>query len=211
MPRFKVTGSQSSDSPFRSEKDMESGIDMDDRSGYCRPLATYGLDRSSAHLHSQHFNRFPSTNEARPTSRGGDANNSIEHVFMRPVSIPNIYARPITICDANGFPIGLEEGPKNLSRLGVLPVPDWDTGSESESERSSRAGSDKSEESGGSKGGICGKEDEIATVGNGIVRDQAELDSKFKLDNRKVRRPESEYVFDQDKVVSVAISETTLE
>lgn len=105
--KFDATTSQSSTLPMHMKED-----------DYCRPLATYGLDRSSAHLNSQHFNRFPS-NVATPI-QGPDPP---ENVFMRHVDIPP--SRPTTSGSQKGFP----PAPKSLSQVGVLPIIDWDTDS----------------------------------------------------------------------------------
>ncbi|KAF2192857.1 hypothetical protein K469DRAFT_729949 [Zopfia rhizophila CBS 207.26] len=113
-PRFDSTRSSSSTMPMKN-------------SHYVAPLATYGLDRSSAHLHSQHFNRFP-TNVATPV----DGPNAPENVFNRSVEIPR--SRPITSASQKELP---PLPPKSLSQVGVLPVVDWDTDSDRDSARSS--------------------------------------------------------------------------
>ncbi|KAF2732532.1 hypothetical protein EJ04DRAFT_306809 [Polyplosphaeria fusca] len=109
--KFDSMTSQSSTAPMKETE-------------YCRPLATHGLDRSSAHLNSQHFNRFPS-NVAKPvfTSR------NTEDVFNRVVEIPKTQPGP-----SDG---GLPPPPKALSQVGVLPIIDWDTESDRSSGRSS--------------------------------------------------------------------------
>lgn len=108
--KFDSMSSQSSTAPLDQEK-------MD----YCRPLATYGLDRSSAHLNSQHFNRFP-PNVAKPVF----TSKATENIFNRVVELPK--SRPGTSEKE------LPPPPKALSQVGVLPVIDWDTDS---SDRSS--------------------------------------------------------------------------
>ncbi|KAF1953015.1 hypothetical protein CC80DRAFT_164803 [Byssothecium circinans] len=172
---------------------MSSGFPMSEQnekkqtSTYCRPLATYGLDRSSAHLNSQHFNRFPS-NIALPIS--SPESPPPEDVFMAPVQIPPVppsrpttphsrtpsKTRNISLSRSSSrvvshsrkasksrshsrTPSGAPQIPQNLSEVGVLPVTDWDTDSTSDrdSGRSTRSG----------------------------------------------RRPNSEYVFNRSKVISV--------
>lgn len=138
---YKKTGRFSFD-PMSSQS---SGIPIKEAmtTDYCRPLATYGLDRSSAHLNSQHFNHFPS-NIATPIFDPKPP----ENVFMRHVEIPK--SRPTTSASKD-----LPSIPKTLSEVGVLPIIDWDTDS-SESGRDSPS-----------------------------------------------RRPNSEYVFNRSKVISV--------
>lgn len=131
---FDAMSSQSSSLPFKETTD------------YCRPLATYGLDRSSAHLNSHHFNRRPSNVPSRQSNR-----DPFENVFMAPVEIPP--SRPATSNSAAEPP----QVPKTLSEVGVLPIIDWETDS-----------------SGGDSG-----------------RDSPS------------RRPNSEYVFNRSKVISV--------
>ncbi|KAF2635635.1 hypothetical protein P280DRAFT_553688 [Massarina eburnea CBS 473.64] len=160
--------SQSSGVPMREKNDKK------EASEYCRPLATYGLDRLSAHLNSQHFNRSPlvvSDPESPPP----------QDVFMAPVQIPS-YSRPTTPHSwapsqtrnaashsrSNSRkasksrvhprrPSDAPEIPQTLSDVGVLPLIDWDTDS-------SDRGSGQSNVS---------------------------------------RRPNSEYVFHRSKVISV--------
>ncbi|CAI6332054.1 unnamed protein product [Periconia digitata] len=108
-------------------------------SDYCRPLATYGLDRSSAHLNSQHFNRFPSNSTiqiADPESPPP------KDVFMAPVAIPTY--RPTIPHSGNGSQNASHSRnpsktrahsrtpsdiPQNLSDVGVLPLIEWDSDS----------------------------------------------------------------------------------
>lgn len=125
--KFDATSSQSSTLPITEKGDAESD--------YCRPLATYGLDRSSAHLHSQHFNRFP-TNVAQSVT----GPNQPENVFMRHVPIPS--SRPTTAGSQKELP----PIPKTLSQVGVLPIIDWDTdSSDRDSGRSSPSRRPKSD------------------------------------------------------------------
>lgn len=152
---FDAMSSQSSTLPFKEPTD------------YCRPLVTHGLDRSSAHLNSQHFNRFP-TNVATPI-HGADPP---ENVFMRSVEFPNA-SRPPTSHESHNFPPrsskALPEIPKTLADVGVIPMPDWETDSGSSDGRNTDSrNSDR--ESGSSS---------------------------------PSRRPNSEYVFNRSKVISV--------
>ncbi|KAJ4299288.1 hypothetical protein N0V90_004532 [Kalmusia sp. IMI 367209] len=115
---FDPMSSQSSSIPIRQEKEEE----------YCAPLATYGLDRSSAHLTSPQFNRFP-VNAATPV----ESPNPPENVFMRSVEIPSVsrqssLRRPSTIRNSRGIP-QIPEIPKSLAEVGVLPLIDYDTDS----------------------------------------------------------------------------------
>ncbi|KAF2472368.1 uncharacterized protein BDR25DRAFT_312921 [Lindgomyces ingoldianus] len=133
---FKLDSQRSSTSPTPMREES-----------YCAPLATYGLDRSSAHLNSQHFNRFP-TNVATPIV----GNNPPENIFNRSIEIPR--SRPGTSASQIGLPA---VPPKTLSQVGVLPIIDWDTdSSDRDSGRSSPS-----------------------------------------------RRPNSDYVFNREKVISV--------
>ncbi|KAF2795416.1 hypothetical protein K505DRAFT_239928 [Melanomma pulvis-pyrius CBS 109.77] len=113
--KFDSISSQSSSRPMKNATDLE----------YCRPLATWGLDRSSAHLHSQHFNRFPSHIAAPITGPAPP-----ENVFNRSVHIESL--RP------GNSSKELPPIPKTLSQVGVLPLVDWDTdGSDRDSAGSS--------------------------------------------------------------------------
>jgi hypothetical protein len=99
--------------------------DEEDEETFCRPLATWGLDRSSAHLHSQHFNRFPSY-MAAPVA--GLAPQVPENVFNRSVHIDSL--RPIhNTIHRNNVSKELPPIPKTLSQVGVLPLGDWETDS----------------------------------------------------------------------------------
>jgi hypothetical protein len=143
-PRFDPTGSASSQSSTKPLNEKE------EPPSYLHPLATYGLDRSSAHVNSQHFTRFPSN---APTPIEGPS--PPENVFMRSIAIPEDDTRPPTSCSEKRFPF--PSYPKSLAQVGVLPVADWDTeGSDGSSERSNRS-----------------------------------------------RNPDSQYVFDRAKVISV--------
>lgn len=139
-------------------------------SEYCRPLATYGLDRSSAHLHSQHFNRFPSNSTVQIAD---PESPPPKDVFMKPVSIPasrptlshsrqNSRTPPHSRKASKSLshsrtPSDVPQIPQTLSDVGVLPLIEWDSDS-------SDPGSGRS-----SPG----------------------------------RRPNSEYVFNRSKVISV--------
>lgn len=139
-------------------------------SQYCRPLATYGLDRSSAHLHSQHFNRFPSNSTVQIAD---PESPPPKDVFMAPVSIPASrptlshsrqnsrgpsHSRKASKSHSHSrTPSDVPQIPQTLSDVGVLPLVEWDSDS-------SDPGSGRS-----SPG----------------------------------RRPNSEYVFNRSKVISV--------
>ncbi|KAF2117251.1 hypothetical protein BDV96DRAFT_22157 [Lophiotrema nucula] len=111
--------SRSSTVPMKEEKDDE----------YCHPLATYGLDRSSAHLNSQHFNRLPS-NVAKPIFTMEEP----QTFFNRSIDIPR--SQPATSASQKELP----PPPKTLSQVGVLPIIDWETeSSDQDSPRSSPA------------------------------------------------------------------------
>jgi hypothetical protein len=170
--RFDSMSSQSSTSPMTEEE-------------YCRPLATYGLDRSSAHLNSQHFNRFPaniatplktpeppentfmvpvSIPSSRPTtshsnttpSRGNSVSRSLlSRTLSRSHSKRSAKSRPTSTYSSASKPPQI---PNNLAEVGCLPAIDWETDS-------SDRGSDKSGSS--------------------------------------TRRPTSQYVFKRSKVISV--------
>ncbi|ORY10100.1 hypothetical protein BCR34DRAFT_486210 [Clohesyomyces aquaticus] len=119
--KLNSTYSSSSTTPMREES-------------YCAPLATYGLDRSSAHLNSQHFNRFPA-NVATPIV----GNHPPENCFNRSVDIPR--SRPGTPASPKGLPT---VPPKTLSQVGVLPMVDWDTDTSDHGSSSSSSSPSKS-------------------------------------------------------------------
>ncbi|KAF2679779.1 hypothetical protein K458DRAFT_393619 [Lentithecium fluviatile CBS 122367] len=138
---FDAMSSQSSTLPMTEEE-------------YCRPLATYGLDRSSAHLNSQHFNRFPvnvatplKTPEppenlfmspvpippSRPTtvystpSRGNSLSRSLSRTLSRSHSKKSAKSRPTSTYSSPSRP---PQVPKNIEEVGCLPpAPDWETDS----------------------------------------------------------------------------------
>lgn len=140
--KFDPTVSQSSTMPMRDVRDEKEAFD------YCRPLATYGLDRNStahatrssnAHLSShQHFNNQHFPPRAATPIFGP---NPPENVFMRNVEIPS--SRPPTSCSQKSFfsRSGSQKEkekekagpvpaiPKSLCEVGVLPIADWDTDS----------------------------------------------------------------------------------
>ncbi|KAF2870045.1 hypothetical protein BDV95DRAFT_639084 [Massariosphaeria phaeospora] len=118
--KFDSTSSQSSVMPMKHRDD--------DDDEYCRPLATYGLDRSSAHLNSQHFNRFPA-NTAKPVFDPTPPQN----VFNRVIAIPP--SRPLPAGAVKDLP----PIPHHLGQVGVLPTVDWDTDSDRDSGASSHA------------------------------------------------------------------------
>lgn len=165
---FDPTASHSSTLPLRGEKQED----------YCRPLATYGLDRSSAHLNSQHFNRFPS-NIALPIA----SSEPPENVFMRHVEIPPMRSwppsRPPTRSSSQKTNVTRSPSqktlppipPKSLAQVGVLPVVDWDTDSSDKGSQRS-GGSAESAQSRGSAG------------------------------SRRAKR-NSDYIFQREKVISV--------
>jgi hypothetical protein len=94
---------------------------------YCRPLATYGLDRSSnLHRHTNSATHFP-PNIAKTVFNPRPPPN----VFNRPVALPQ--TRPGTSTSA-ADPLAT---PNNLNDVGCLPTIDWDTDS-SNSRRSRR-------------------------------------------------------------------------
>jgi hypothetical protein len=84
---------------------------------YCRPLATYDLDRSSAHRHTLSASHFPS-NIAKPVFNPQPP----ENVFNRPIEVPH-QSRPVTSTSATD-PLA---PPRNLRDVGMLPNLDWDT------------------------------------------------------------------------------------
>jgi hypothetical protein len=96
---------------------------------YCRPLATYDLDRSSAHRHTHSASHFPS-NIAKPVFNPRPP----ENVFNRLIEVP-LQSRPATSTSATD-PLA---PPRNLRDVGVLPNLDWDT--ESSNSSGSRKGS----------------------------------------------------------------------
>ncbi|KAF2279114.1 uncharacterized protein EI97DRAFT_440579 [Westerdykella ornata] len=118
-PQFNSMSSQSSTQPMKEKQPAEN---------YCHPLATYGLDRSSAHLNSQHFNRFPSTNTVpRPPS----SEKREENVFMRCIDIPDSrpqspasFPPPTTTTQGPDHDSPL---PKSLCDIGVIPLAEWET------------------------------------------------------------------------------------
>jgi hypothetical protein len=83
---------------------------------YCRPLATYGLDRASNHGHKHSASRFPA-NVARPVF----CPRPPENVFNRLIEVPQ--SRPTT-SNSTKDPLSM---PRDLSDVGVLPIIDWET------------------------------------------------------------------------------------
>jgi hypothetical protein len=83
---------------------------------YCRPLATYGLDRSSNHRHTHSSSHF-ALNIAKPIFTPQPP----ENVFNRHIEVPQ--SRPVTSTSATD-PLA---APKQLKDVGVLPALDWDT------------------------------------------------------------------------------------
>ncbi|KAF1935019.1 hypothetical protein EJ02DRAFT_362415 [Clathrospora elynae] len=100
--------SQASTTPF-AEKAEEP---------YCRPLATYGLDRSSARHHPQSITRFPA-NVAKPVFNLNPPRN----VFNRRIEFEVPHSRPSTASST----INQSELPRTLGDFGVLPAVDWDS------------------------------------------------------------------------------------
>jgi hypothetical protein len=94
---------------------------------HCRPLATHGLIRSSAHGQSNSMTHFPA-NIAKTIFTPQPTHN----VFNRPMDVP--YSRPGTSKSATD-PLA---PPKHLSDVGVLPAINWDTES-NQSEGSRRS------------------------------------------------------------------------
>jgi hypothetical protein len=121
---FDATTSQSSTRPMK-----------DSMTDHCRPLATHGLIRSSTHINSQQFNNFPPDIES-PMEKPREP----ENVFMRHIDISD--TSPGSFSSAQP----LQPAPKDLSQVGIIPTPDWDTGSSdrssAQSDRSRRPGSD---------------------------------------------------------------------
>jgi hypothetical protein len=97
----------------------------DDEESCCRPLATWGLDRSSAHPHTQHFNRFPSY-IAEPVT--GLSPQVPENIFNRSVHIDSLHPIQNTLYN-NTMSKELPVIPKTLAQVGVLPLGDWETDS----------------------------------------------------------------------------------
>lgn len=154
-PDFNSTSSQSSTKPMNEKQPV---VD------YCRPLATYGLDRSSAHLHSQHFNRFPSTNTI-PAPLSSEKHQ--ENVFMRSIEIPDSRPQSSLSFSPPTTSHGLGRNspiPKSLCDIGVIPLAEWDT-----------------------------EDSSISDVG--------QLPEHTGSSRRP--RPDSEYVFSREKVISV--------
>jgi hypothetical protein len=100
---------------------------------YCRPLATYGLDRSSNHRHTHSSSRF-AINIAKPIFTPQPP----ENVFNRHIDVPQ--SRPATSTSATD-PLAAPAVPRQLKDVGVLPTLDWETESSnaSGSRRSSPA------------------------------------------------------------------------
>jgi hypothetical protein len=90
---------------------------------YCRPLATYGLDRSSTHRHTlSSSSHFPS-NVAKPVF----SPQPPENVFNRLIEVPQ--SRPATSTSATD-PLA---PPVHLKDVGILPTLEWDTESSNSS------------------------------------------------------------------------------
>lgn len=164
--------------PMSSQSSALVGSDGDEKKGppdYCHPLATYGLDRSSAHLHSHHFNPFPLNGTLHVADPESPPPTDI---FNSPVSIPaqrpaishsrqqsssrTLAQHPRKHSRSHTHsrtPSDVPQIPQTLSDVGVLPLIDWsdDESNDPNSGRSSQAS----------------------------------------------RRPNSEYVFNRSKVISV--------
>ena len=116
---FDPTSSQSSHitiTPF-TKKGEES---------YCRPLATYGLDRSTTHARTLSATRFPA-NVAKPLH----SPNPPENFFNRLIEVPR--SRPGTSSSKSNA----LEAPRDLGEVGVLPIIGWDSESGTSSRKSS--------------------------------------------------------------------------
>jgi hypothetical protein len=87
---------------------------------YCRPLATHGLIRSSAHGHSNSGTHFP-PNIAKPIFTPQPPENVFNRLIPVPQSRPA--SRPGTSTSATD-PLSM---PRHLSEVGVLPIIDWDS------------------------------------------------------------------------------------
>lgn len=83
---------------------------------YCRPLATYGLDRASNHRRTQSSSHFP-PNAAKPVFDPQPP----ENIFNRFVEVP--VSRPVT----SGSTTDPLAAPRNLKDVGILPTLDWET------------------------------------------------------------------------------------
>jgi hypothetical protein len=107
--------------PTRSRSSQGSTTNLTEKIAehYCRPLATYGLDRSSnLHRHTHSATHFP-PNIARTVFNLRPPPN----VFNRPFAVPQ--TRPVTSTStSDSLTI-----PKNLNDVGCLPIIDWDTDS----------------------------------------------------------------------------------
>lgn len=108
-PVFDTTSSRSSRSSITplTEKSSEP---------YCRPLATYGLDRASNHRRTHSSSHFP-PNCAKPVFDPQPP----ENIFNRFVEVP--VSRPCT-SGSTADPLAT---PKNLKDVGILPTLDWET------------------------------------------------------------------------------------
>ncbi|KAF2654813.1 hypothetical protein K491DRAFT_716808 [Lophiostoma macrostomum CBS 122681] len=107
---------------FDSMSSQSSTLPMQEENDYCKPLATYGFDRSSADLRPQLHNRIPS-NVATPIF-GLDPP---ENVFMRSVQFP---------LDCPGAPPAPKRPrppPQTASQCGILPIIDWESESDCDS------------------------------------------------------------------------------
>lgn len=138
-PKFDSTSSQCSTTPITVDE------------SYCKPLATYGLDRSSSNIPSNisspivnrpptnisspMVNRLP-TNIATPSKDP----NPPANVFNRTVEYPRSTSRPPTAHSQKDpliFPAvarsksqkSLPPIPQRLSEVGVLPIIDWESDS----------------------------------------------------------------------------------
>jgi hypothetical protein len=126
---FDPISSQSSTIPIGQEK----------QEVYCAPLATYGLDCASTHHMSPQTNRFP-LNVATPRA----SPEPPKDVFMRNVEIPTSSSRSAslrrkstvrTVRNSRGIP-QIPEIPKSLAEVGVLPLIDFDSDSNTSDIRS---------------------------------------------------------------------------
>jgi hypothetical protein len=120
-PAFDQTASRSSHASITL-------LTKDAAEPYCRPLATYGLDRSSNHRLTRSSAHF-AINIAKPIF----IPKPPENIFNRHMEVPQ--SRPVTSTSAKD-PLAV---PKQLKDVGVLPTLEWETDASSSS--GSRRGS----------------------------------------------------------------------
>lgn len=108
----------------RSSRASITPLAGDMEEAYCRPLATYGLDRASTQSHPSLAGRFPA-NVAKPIF----TKTPPENIFNRLIEVEVPLSRPGT----SSSNMKAVEKPQIWGDVGVLPTIDWDSDSNASS------------------------------------------------------------------------------